>query len=810
MIRENNAIPIGDIQFYDNYVPALEAGQWHIKVDHKLLQNQQSISGDQLGTSRKFIVTAPQFSLDPSEMVAQYPPNGSAGRYGEILPHIVFKEPMLPWERGMQDNSNRQPWLALLVLGEEELQGGENSATHTLTATVGNFLSLRSVQIKEEKHRLIVPEVIKETDVDDSQACSYIQIPVSVFQALSPRLHELRYLAHCRQINTGDKAMKGINEHGLYAVVVANRFPAAPPDGANPVNNMVHLVSVEGLEKYLVDNPDWEWNGQGPEPLLALITLSSWSFQVLPDHTEDFRGLMQAMISPKMGGRSYQPQDSWLRLPVLELKADDPIRGEVKKRIENGFVPLAYHTRSGEESFAWYRGPLVPLLTTPLKKSQPFLTADAAIIYHSQYGLFDMSLAAAWELGRSLALADRSFNQKLLEFRRQAHILTDQLLYRLQSDCFSQDQIATLTHDTTIQDEFIKMLDQELLQNMTVHLDHHQLVHGTKPLRSDVDPQEALSTLLAQPEVQEKILDLVRTEITDVAQWLARLLLLYTVPFHYIVADERMLPAESLRFFYLDHNWLGALLDGALSIGMDSSRQVLFAQISMDMIQKAAMETAKIYREQLRGVDPMPMPSDEQMMSGILLRSAVVSGWPSLAIRPCLNNGQMLKILRMDRLSSNVLLCIFAGIPDYVEISEPQESLGFGVTDQGYVILRNLIPPVTAQDLSLGKPIDAPHFFIRDVSGQQIFYMRSNSSRVLNINPDDADGGLVPKIKAALENELQIKLTEFGPADFAMQMLKLPEAIQFISITKQKQEEYYGLVDRSNTIGCTDGQYQCY
>jgi len=53
----------------------------------------------------------------------------------------------------------------------------------------------------------------------------------------------------------------------------------------------------------------------------------------------------------------------------------------------------------------------------------------------------------------------------------------------------------------------------------------------------------------------------------EVTSWLGRLVLLYGVPLHYLVPDEEMLPAESLRFFYLDPIWLQSLVQGACSIG---------------------------------------------------------------------------------------------------------------------------------------------------------------------------------------------------------------------------------------------------
>ena len=56
-----------------------------------------------------------------------------------------------------------------------------------------------------------------------------------------------------------------------------------------------------------------------------------------------------------------------------------------------------------------------------------------------------------------------------------------------------------------------------------------------------------------------------------IVAWLARAALLYGVPFEYITPDGRMLPRESLRFFYIDANWQNSLVDGAVSVGLSSS-----------------------------------------------------------------------------------------------------------------------------------------------------------------------------------------------------------------------------------------------
>ena len=75
---------------------------------------------------------------------------------------------------------------------------------------------------------------------------------------------------------------------------------------------------------------------------------------------------------------------------------------------------------------AWYRGPLSPYQITgdfPLSSADPdsiYLNAQAAMIYDETTGLFDLTYAVAWQLGRLLALNDRHFAQELLQLYQMA------------------------------------------------------------------------------------------------------------------------------------------------------------------------------------------------------------------------------------------------------------------------------------------------------------------------------------------------------------------------------------------------------
>lgn len=217
-----------------------------------------------------------------------------------------------------------------------------------------------------------------------------------------------------------------------------------------------------------------------------------------------------------------------------------------------------------------------------------------------------------------------------------------------------------------------------------------------------------------------------------------------------------------MRFFYVDSNWIGALLDGAMSIGLESSLQTFFQQMTGTVVQQAALEAAQV-------IDGETNPGG--IISGMLLRSDLVSGWPNLSVRPLDASGAMLDIVRMDHLAPGVLLCLFSGVPAQVMIAEPPEGFAFGTNELGDVQLRTLVAP-------LGNPLTTVQ--IRDPSGQQTLCMRPGTN-VLNIDPTSATG-LVQTLLTALTGQSQpVTLANFGPADFALQMIQAPEQLTFAS-----------------------------
>jgi hypothetical protein len=206
----------------------------------------------------------------------------------------------------------------------------------------------------------------------------------------------------------------------------------------------------------------------------------------------------------------------------------------------------------------------------------------------------------------------------------------------------------------------------------------------------------------------------------DLRNWLVHLRLLVGVPFANLVADTELLPAESIRWFYVDRDWTDALVQGALSVGTmnsDDRTQLTAAYAAI------RTELDREERNVRRGRAESRLTGDAGPISGFLLRSQAVAGWPGLHVRAYddepiehdddpvgENDPHRMRLLRLERLAPAVLLCLFDGIPKVVHIEEPRQGIQFGfeaVGDAGNV--RATLPIRDVDDFSAtGATVDVP------------------------------------------------------------------------------------------------------
>jgi hypothetical protein len=199
--------------------------------------------------------------------------------------------------------------------------------------------------------------------------------------------------------------------------------------------------------------------------------------------------------------------------------------------------------------------------------------------------------------------------------------------------------------------------------------------------------------------------------------FLAHLRLLVGVPFHYLVPDPRLLPVESIRFFYLDRSWTDRLVDGALAVGKVGTREVAHVQEHAASVQQSLDDSESLVRDlQRRRIDDYPAAKQNpkrqrvagDVVTGFVLRSALVAGWPHLEAR-AYAAGTMLTALRFERLSRSVLIVLWRGVPDRVEIEEPHHGVQFGLNPEAngtYSIF--LRKPDGTQIMTGNAPVSVP------------------------------------------------------------------------------------------------------
>ncbi len=519
-----------EIIFFSKRQPYLADGKYTLDLTLDI-SSEKPVDKAFKKTYRKtytFTLSGERSALKAADIQSVFPPAGSQGEHSDVLPHIILHRNTLPWERKADNDQLDVPWLALLLFDEKE-------------NPIPQVITLDELW-KQGIYR-------QEPGEEGKDEITVIDVSESLLRRILPSADELACLAHVR-------AKDGLEA----AVVVGNRLPMRGS------TSTVHLVSMEGLYK------DGGFNyGKFKKDPVRLISLYSWHFSC-EDPQQNFKDLL-----------------THLSFHALRLPNKGP--ADAEKYLAMGCTPLQHTLRKGDTTFSWYHGPLVPGgNTTPDERtpSLPVLCADQLYLFNKDLQMFDVSYAAAWELGRLLALQNATFSAELFSWKRSRA--------------------------------------QQL----------RQAEHQSLDLPYDAPP--------ASPDLP-----------ATVTAWFDQFAKLEGIPFNYLAPDEQMLPQESIAFFFMDWLWLECFRDGALSIG----------RLSKPDCEWDSAHAAGLLPKLSRGI------------TGFLLRSEVVAGWPGLLVEGYTNetDQKALRLLRMDRLSKNILLCLFEGEVKVVDFQLKPETM---------------------------------------------------------------------------------------------------------------------------------------
>lgn len=424
------------IEFVQHHTSPLDAGEYSVtvsaEVDTKevVTQDKKHITQliqEKFSSNYRLVVKGERFNLKQDIFHAVYPPENSCGAFETDFPHIVLTQTALPWEREIVSGKNETPtpWLALLLFDENDPVPESR-----------DDLKLKDL-VPPSNTGIFQPGIFLEYGESETDPVTVMDVPVELFNAIAPSAEELPYLAHVRNVSVAEKALEHKQNTNMpliqakdspedsasdasYAVIISNRLPAASTDESpksSGIKNTVHLVSLEGYGEYLPDS-----NGTPSDKLkdfasVRLVSLKSWQFVAKKPKFDMQQEFATLNATPKSGN-----SPPWnFRIPdIPEPESPDPEIESINKILSMGYTAMDHHTRKNDKTVSWYRGPLLPYDFD--SGENPFSSvdrSDQAVRYDPYTGIFDVSYACAWELGKMLALNNMNFAEAWTRLRQK-------------------------------------------------------------------------------------------------------------------------------------------------------------------------------------------------------------------------------------------------------------------------------------------------------------------------------------------------------------------------------------------------------
>ena len=589
------------IDFIPYHKPVLQTGEYKIEIQHQI--DHAKINQQKLSFLKTFYIAGERFHLNQNNVNSVFPPNCSVGEHSNLLSHIVLNRSTLPWERNCSDSDEQ--WLLLLLFTNEEIQKSGDNGIKT------QIKKLR--ELRKSDH---FKNIQLQSGQDDDNQVSIIEVKKSLLKQFLPTRNDLKYLAHVRKVKSAEHALQE------QAIILGNRITEAGK------SYNAYLVSIE--DRYTGNNFNFR-NAKDSDPI-PLIVLKNWNFDCSKRYKITKKSLQAATSISQEDKEKLEKELLWQEfftkkslqvalnkvLPGVDINTEIFAFGEfgkilkhlnlktlsidssnttthkqTKKYLDAGFTPMPHFFRNGERSVSWYHGPLIPSENKKSFKnymSESFgntasrvRSSDQLTRYYTEDAMFDIGYSAAWELGRLLLLKNKRASRELYQWKRNS---------------------------------------TQQLKNYKQYARHSHILGS---------------------ELNNKTNDLPKI----VAKWFDDLKLLKCLPFNYLLPDEKILPTESINFFWVDTLWVECLINGALSV------------VGINDKDSISQESS----------------NDKNIITGCLLRSEVVSGWPDIIIEAYSKDGTKLESLRIEKLSDSILICMFAGKIQNIEIHLKPEAL---------------------------------------------------------------------------------------------------------------------------------------
>ncbi|MCX8526456.1 hypothetical protein OF897_21290 [Chryseobacterium formosus] len=454
-----------------SHIPTVASGKYEIKAN---LQNNLSNIQEQ---EIVFYVAGYQYTIPQNEVLAMYPPTEHTGDFAGTFPHIQFRRSTLPWEFNCESNGKKIPYIFLVILKEDELASGDFEIMETSTNDL-----MDSLEDPEEPKPLKILKALKGNEelfpsidfvsqlahvrVQEHVELKDLNLPKETSILIAHRMVEptTKYKAfvcyYSTEVITKEKdkyQLNNSNKKNEYqktsSCVILSEW------SFESINTQLYQIDTNKLknhpefqtfQKDLIDSEVLtleELKRKANAELNNLISINEtyleecrlrWAKLPEPKSIDDFERTEVNSFKKvnnyileylKYNGKNLKGYLSELKLQPF--KAEINIQNKaIINLVDAAKVPLEHQLKGGGKIVSWYQGPFTnwnySFNLGDFLKDKEWVDIpdhpDYLNLFNDDTKMYDMTYAAAWQLGRLIIMNDNKMLQELKKWKNDLQL----------------------------------------------------------------------------------------------------------------------------------------------------------------------------------------------------------------------------------------------------------------------------------------------------------------------------------------------------------------------------------------------------
>jgi hypothetical protein len=454
-----------------SHIPTIVSGKYEIKGN---LQNNLSNAHEQEVT---FYVAGYNYMIPQNEVLTMYPPAEHMGNFAGTFPHIQFRRSTLPWEFNCESKGKRIPYIFLILLKEEELTSGKFEILETNTNELNDSLEdvtepkpLRILNALKDDNE-IFPSIdfvsqLAHVRVQQHAELKDLNLPKETSILISHRMLEpdTKYKAFVCYYSAEVK-IKGKDKYQLNNSNEKNEYQSTKSCvvlsewSFESISAELYQIDTHKLKNhpeyntFKKDLTDSEISTleklktKANAELAKLISINEvylkeraerWMKLPEPKSLDDFERTEEINFKKennyileylKYNGKNLKGY--LYELKLQPFKTEINVNNErVRKLVDIAKVPVEHHLKAGGKIVSWYQGPFTnwnySFNLENLLKEKKWVDIpdhqDYLNLFNDDTKMFDMTYAAAWQLGRLMIMNDNKVLQELKKWKNELEL----------------------------------------------------------------------------------------------------------------------------------------------------------------------------------------------------------------------------------------------------------------------------------------------------------------------------------------------------------------------------------------------------